>query len=183
MNFDFEVIRSKRKTICIEIKKDASVIIRAPLGMSEKEINRFIEEKQLWILKHLKQLEEKKTSEITKMSDAEIKSLTALAKIEVPKRVDNFAKVMGLSYGKITIKKQTSRWGSCSSKKNLNFNFLLMLCPIEVRDYIIIHELSHLIHMNHSRDFWKCVERYCPEYKKYKKWLRDNGDNLIERIK
>ncbi|MCX8055629.1 MAG: M48 family metallopeptidase [Ignavibacteria bacterium] len=88
--------------------------------------------------------------------------------------VAKWASVMELKYNRISIKNTVSRWGSCSSLGNLNFNWKLAFAPLEVIDYIIIHELSHLRHLNHSSDFWNEVRKYCPEYKKHKKWLKDN---------
>ncbi|MEJ5244709.1 MAG: SprT family zinc-dependent metalloprotease [Bacteroidota bacterium] len=88
--------------------------------------------------------------------------------------VAKWASVMGLKYNRISVKNTVSRWGSCSSLGNLNFNWKLAFAPLEVIDYIIIHELSHLRHLNHSSDFWNEVRKYCPEYKKHKKWLKDN---------
>ncbi|HOM05796.1 MAG TPA: SprT family zinc-dependent metalloprotease [Candidatus Kapabacteria bacterium] len=89
--------------------------------------------------------------------------------------VAKWASIMQLQYNRISIKNTVSRWGSCSSLGNLNFNWKLAFAPLEVIDYIIIHELSHLRHLNHSADFWNEVRKYCPEYKKHKKWLKDNA--------
>ena len=89
---------------------------------------------------------------------------------------------MNVQYGRITIRNQKTRWGSCSSKGNLNFNCLLMLAPDEVVDYVVIHELCHLIEMNHSKAFWKQVEQMMPDYKKHRKWLKDHGNEIMERM-
>jgi len=93
-------------------------------------------------------------------------------------RTHKIAEKMDLKFNKITLKKQKTRWGSCSSQRNLNFNWQLVHFETHIIDYVIIHELSHLVHMNHSRDFWKLVERYDPEYKKHVGWLKRNGLNL-----
>ena len=89
---------------------------------------------------------------------------------------------MGVSYNRIAIKAQRSRWGSCSTKKNLNFNCLLMLCPEEIQDYVVVHELSHLQEMNHSPAFWAEVGKILPDYKKRRRWLRSQGEALIARL-
>ena len=86
------------------------------------------------------------------------------------------------TYSRITIRSQKTRWGGCSAKGNLNFNCLLMLMPQEVRDYVVIHELCHRREMNHSAAFWTEVERYCPDYRLHRKWLKDNGAALIGRL-
>ena len=95
------------------------------------------------------------------------------AKEIIPDRVVIHSEEMRLSYNKVRIKTLKTRWGSCSSLKNLNFNWVLMMTPIEVLDYVVIHELAHLVHMNHSKRFWDVVATYCPEFKQHKKWLCD----------
>ena len=97
-------------------------------------------------------------------------------------RVRYFADLLGVSYGRLTIRSQRTRWGSCSAKGNLNFNCLLMLCPEDVRNYVVIHELCHRRHLNHSADFWAEVEKYCPDYRIHRKWLKDNGASIIARL-
>lgn len=96
------------------------------------------------------------------------------AKDIIPDRVEIHAKEMGLDYNQVRIKTLKTRWGSCSSLKNLNFNWVLMMTPIHVLDYVVIHELAHLVHMNHSKSFWDLVEQYCPDYREHKKWLNDH---------
>ena len=89
---------------------------------------------------------------------------------------------MGVSYGRITIRSQHTRWGSCSAKGNLNFNCLLMLTPPEILDYVVVHELCHRKEMNHSARFWAEVARVIPGYEASKNWLKDNGSALIARM-
>lgn len=93
-------------------------------------------------------------------------------------RVEHFGSKLNLSYNRIFIKGQKTRWGSCSSLKNLNFNWRLVMAPVEVIDYIVIHELSHLAEMNHSRKFWQLVENHCPNHREHRKWLREYGPGL-----
>ncbi len=93
-------------------------------------------------------------------------------------RVEVFSQKLNLNCNRICIKGQKTRWGSCSSLKNLNFNWRLVMAPLVIIDYIVIHELSHLVEMNHSRKFWQLVENHCPEYKQHRKWLRENGPRL-----
>ncbi len=96
----------------------------------------------------------------------------------ITRRAEEFGKKLGLDYNRICIKDQKTRWGSCSSLKNLNFNWRLIMAPVKVIDYIVIHELIHLAEMNHSPKFWRLVESYCPDYKEHRKWLRENSSNL-----
>lgn len=93
-------------------------------------------------------------------------------------RTHALAEKMSLKFNKITLKKQKTRWGSCSSQKNLNFNWQLVHFETPIIDYVIIHELAHLVHMNHSKQFWQLVEKYDPEYRKHVGWLKRNGLNL-----
>ncbi len=118
-----------------------------------------------------------------KFTSDEIHSLADKALEFIPKRVKYYTKIMGVSYGRITIRNQVSRWGSCSAKGNLNFNCLLMLCPAEVLDYVVVHELCHPKEMNHSKKFWNEVSQFYPGYEQHKKWLKEHGNELIERLK
>lgn len=184
MKNNMNVIRSNRKSISIEIRQDATILVRAPYQMQNAEINRFIKEKENWIIKHLKKAEDRQREmrDIQKFSVQEIQKLTDLALKIIPVKVKYFAGVMNVNYGRITIRNQKTRWGSCSAKKNLNFNCLLMLAPDEVVDYVVVHELCHLIEMNHSKKFWAQVEQVMPDYKKHKQWLKDHGNEIIGRI-
>ena len=112
----------------------------------------------------------------------DITRLTDKAKRVIPVKVVEYSKKMGIGYGRITIRHQKTRWGSCSTKGNLNFNCLLMLTPEYVQDYVIVHELAHRKVMNHSSDFWHVVEGVMPDYKEAKKWLKENGVTIIQRM-
>lgn len=119
-------------------------------------------------------------SEIGKM---QIADLTSTAKMYFPEKVAYYSKIMNVNYGRITIRHQKTRWGSCSKKGNLNFNCLLMLAPEYVRDYVVVHELAHRKEMNHSQNFWSIVEEVIPNYRTSKKWLKKNGVELIQKCK
>lgn len=88
---------------------------------------------------------------------------------------------MGVRYNAVRIKSQRSLWASCSAKRNLNFNWRLFLAPPEVLDYVVIHELAHLVVMRHSKRFWSLVAKWCPEHKSRRRWLRENGRALMRR--
>ena len=112
----------------------------------------------------------------------DIRKLADQASVVIPKRVEYFAEKIPVTYGRITIRNQKTRWGSCSGKGNLNFNCLLMLAPPEVLDYVVVHELCHRKEMNHSERFWREVENILPDYRERKKWLKENGGRLIARM-
>lgn len=177
------VIRSNRKTVAIQVNSDLSVTVRAPRSASEKDIEEILKKKEAWISKHIEKI--KKTKErleaepTEKLTREKVIALAEEALKVIPARVEYFARVIGVTYGKITIRNQKTRWGSCSSKGNLNFNCLLMLAPPEVLDYVVVHELCHRKQMNHSKAFWAEVEKVCPDYKAAKKWLKEEGSQLI----
>lgn len=104
--------------------------------------------------------------------------LSKLALIRIRERLDVYAPMLGVQYGRVTVRDQRSRWGSCSAKHNLNFNWKLIMAPPEVLDYVVIHELCHLIEFNHSARFWDQVSHIQPEYTYWKKWLKDHGNEL-----
>ena len=178
-----ELIRSNRKSLAIEVTRDLRVIVRAPMKMSEKEINRFIGEKADWIDKSLRKMQERQENQPQGqlLTPQDIKLLTTRAKRVIPPKVDRYAKVLGVDYNRITIRMQKSRWGSCSGQGNLNFNCLLMRAPDDVVDYVIVHELCHRKEMNHSDRFWALVESVLPDYKEKRKWLKDHGSELMQK--
>ena len=180
------IIRSRRRTISIQVNPDMTVIVRAPLRASDRVINKFIKEKEDWIYKQLDKLakQQKEINErgIEKLSNEDIKSLAKRAVEYIPERVSYYAEIMGVTYGRITIRNQRTRWGSCSSKGNLNFNCLLMLAPRDIIDYVVVHELSHRKEMNHSRAFWNEVGKVIPDYKEKVKWLKNEGEFIMARM-
>ena len=181
--WNFTVVRSNRKTMSLQIRPDGSLLVRAPLRLPEREIKRFLQEKSAWIEKHLAQVENaNRAGEEDPLSMEDIRALADKALQVIPPRVREFARRMGVSYGRITIRNQTGRWGSCSSMGNLNFNCLLMLTPDNVMEYVVVHELCHRKEMNHSARFWAEVEKILPDYRRSRQWLKDNGGGLIGRL-
>lgn len=169
---DYEIIRSSRKTLALEITRDGLVKVRAPYRISRAEIQEFVTSKEAWILKHLKRIEQNKASQPEPLSAQELKMLAQKALQVLPKKVEYYAAKIGVTYGTITIRNQKTRWGSCSSKGNLNFNCQLMLLSEEIQDYVIVHELCHRKEMNHSQRFWNEVGRTMPDYEERRKYLR-----------
>ena len=184
MEITYKLVRSNRKTLAVEIKGDGQVIVRAPYRISKREIERFVTEKADWIEKHLKTIRERQAARpaVKKLTAAEIQELADVAMKDFPERVRRFAPQVGVTYGRITIRNQKTRWGSCSSKGTLNFNCLLMLAPSEVRDYVVVHELCHRLEMNHSPRFWAEVERILPDYKARIKWLKEHGAEIMMQM-
>lgn len=185
MNNRIQIIRSNRRSISIEIKKDLTIIVRAPFFVKTEEINKFIDSKKSWIDKHINNIQQRQLecSTVKKFTPEEVKELADKALNYIPQRVSYYSPIIGVDYGKITIRNQVSRWGSCSAKGNLNFNCLLMLTPSDVIDYVVVHELCHRKEMNHSPQFWNEVEKVLPNYKSSRKWLKDNGGALIDKLR
>ena len=182
---DYRLIRSKRKTIGIQVK-NGMVIVRAPMRTSLKEIDAFVERSRNWIDKHLCQQEEQMAREaenpISKLTREELEALAQEAVRRIPGRVAYYAPKVGVTYGNITIRNQRTRWGSCSAKGNLNFNCLLCLAPPGVLDAVVVHELCHRLEMNHSKRFYEEVLRVYPDYYKDHGWLKEHGSELLGRL-
>ena len=177
---EYKLIRSGRGTIGAEIK-DGMLIIRAPWLAKDADIDCFIQKNRRWIDSHLaKAREREKVKEsCPRLTHEELQALADKAQEVIPERVRYYAPLVGVTYGRITIRNQRTRWGSCSSKGNLNFNCLLMLTPPEVIDSIVVHELCHRRVMDHSDRFYAEVLRVFPDYWKCHKWLKENGDVIL----
>ncbi len=167
---EYEIIRTSRRTMCLQVKRDGRVIVRAPLRTSEKIINDFVLKHTEWI---------KKKQELVKnvhipddFDKNEVKLLKDKAKEIIVPILEYYSSKMGVSYEKVTINSAKTRFGSCSSKKTLNFSYRLALYPYEAIEYVCVHELAHLKEMNHSKKFWQIVEKYLPDYKERKSLLK-----------
>lgn len=197
-----KIIRTNRKSIAIQIKRNKEVVVRAPLFLSDKKIMGFVEEKKAWINKKLSELQDLfvledgavipilgKEYEVsigdhkTEISDKIYLSnknsreeLIQLLKSKVRGEiVDVLSKYPMFYFNKVRITSAKTRWGSCSSKGNLNFSWRLAFFDKEIVEYVVVHELCHLIHMNHSDKFWREVEKYCPNYKDIRKRLKNTS--------
>ena len=180
----YKIIKSKRRSVGIQVTDDGDIVVRAPLKLSNKDIERIVNEKKSWIEKTLKRISERKSAEkdVVPLTIDELNELAKKALNVIPVRVKYFAELMGVTYGKITIRNQRSRWGSCSRAGNLNFNCLLMLTPPEVIDSVVVHELAHRREMNHSSKFYEEILKVFPEYHIWDKWLKKNGSGIIKRM-
>ena len=175
----YRICRSRRKTLAIKIIREG-VLVYAPYRIKEEVIRRFVESKWGWIERKLEA--QAKRPVYPPLSPEELKGLRNQSRRVLSEKAAFFAKQLGVSYQKISIRSQRTRWGSCSGKGNLNFNCLLMLAPESVQDYVVVHELCHLREMNHGAAFWALVESVLPNYRQQKAWLKENGTALIERL-
>ena len=179
---EIRLIRSRRRTISAEVRPDGAVLVRAPLHVPQAVIERFLTEKSAVIERHVQHcLTELNAHPEPPLTASELEDLAQRAKAVIPPRVAFYAAKLGVSYGRITIRCQKTRWGSCTSAGNLNFNCLLMLAPAEVLDSVVAHELCHRLHPDHSRRFYAEVYRLFPDYARCDRWLRQNGPSLLRR--
>ena len=174
---EYTILRSNRRSLSITIDQDANLIVRAPRRMSDRTVAAFVASKHDWIEKHIKKVKERaiRRAEVPEFTEEERKVLTKKARGIISEKVAYFAPIVGVTYGRIAIRRQKTVWGSCSSKGNLNFNYLLAMMPNEVIDYVVVHELCHRKEMNHSKRFWAEVERVIPNHKALRKWLKEEG--------
>ena len=217
-----KLIRSKRKTVGLEVAPDASLIIRAPRNLARREINEIVDKESPWILKKQQFFRENhsKIREKDFMEGEEFLYLGRVYKLRivpntslalsvnddvfylsddyignargvieswyeeraydvVSERAAYYSYVSGIKFKQINISNAKKRWGSCGPNGNLNITWRLVMAPLRVIDYVIVHELSHIEIRNHSKGFWRRVGRVIADYKKDEKWLRDNGHFLV----
>ena len=183
MQLTYIIQKSRRRTISVSILQDNRVLVKAPYGTSERAVREFLLSKKEWITRQL----EKQSREVEQaealgfLSADEIRLMKRQARKVIPQRVAYWAEKIGVTYGRISIRLQSSRWGSCSANGNLNFNCLLVLVPQEILDSVVVHELCHRRHMNHSKAFYAEIDRVFPDYKRCNTWLKDNGGVYMKR--
>lgn len=175
---EYELIRSARKSLALQVKEDGRVVVRAPLSMAARRIEFFVIDHWDWVEKQRQRLSRQREN-ARRITEEERQEGIRKAKEIIPRRAACFAARMGVSYGRITIREQKTRWGSCSQKGNLNFNWKLVLMPPEILDYVVVHELAHRKEMNHSPRFWAVVEKELPDYRKRREELKIRGREFI----
>lgn len=184
---EYQLIRSNRKTIAIEVTREGSLIVRAPKRCAKRLIEELLREKEMWILQKQREFQnrrlqlEEQQRHASAWTETDYQKARERAKVVLEQKTRYYASCMQVSYGRITIRDQKTRWGSCSGKGNLNFNWRLILAPESVQDYVVVHELAHRREMNHSPAFWKIVEQVMPDYRMQKQWLKEHGEELMLR--
>ena len=208
------IVKTKRKTLSLCVNRLGAIIVRAPLTASDEKIWAFVREKQPWLEKQMRKMEQAgvrlplqdldgyeflllgenytvkhyegdfirldKEKKLLFVPEKKTKArITAWLK-ENARRIltlqtERYAAEMGLRFQSVEISSAKTRWGTCSSEGKIRYTYRLLFAPREVIDYVVVHELAHLIHMNHGKAFWGVVERYIPDYKRRRKWLKDRG--------
>lgn len=177
-NVAVKVICSRRRSVALEVKRTGEVVVRVPRQMRVGEMKRFVESHLDWIRK--KRIEIETASASAPVYDIPVwETLSRRERDRIRgiflDRIEYYASIMEVTYGNVRIRNQKTRWGSCSSKGNLNFNYRLAYLPKEFLDYVVVHELAHRRYLNHSKLFWQEVAQYCPEYRMCRKGLRHVG--------
>ena len=171
----YKIKKSKRaKRMRLAVYCDGSVVITIPLGVQKSLIEKFIFDKKQWVWDKIRFFKSVDSKAIRTFSHNEYLENKDKAFALVNERVRFYNKVYGFSFNKIFVKNQKTRWGSCSCKQNLNFNYKIVFLPQKHQDYIIVHEMCHLKEFNHSRKFWTLVEKALPNYLDIKKELRNH---------
>lgn len=168
MLFEYTIKKSSRKTIAIQVDKNCRITVRAPYSVSDEEIERFLSEKREWLQKAIISQRERAKKE-KQYTDEEISVMRNKAKKIIPERVLYYSKIMGVSPTAVKINSAKTRYGSCSAKNSLNFSLYLMDKDERFIDYVVVHELAHIRHHNHSKAFYDFVEKFIPDYKRISK--------------
>jgi len=219
-SIEYKLIRSRRRTLALEIARDAALVIRAPHHFDLPTIHRIIEEKKEWILKKQRfYLEKQRSLPIKKYKEGEtflylgqeyplkiadqaealrydgafylsqnyhqkakqllIQWYKDQAYQLFASRAGYYSYYIGVKFGKLKLSNAKSRWGACTRSGNIRLSWRLIMAPLWVIDYVIIHELTHILEHNHSKRFWSKIEALYPEYKKCKRWLKENDHRLV----
>ena len=169
---DYTIIRSSRKTMALEVRRDGTVLVRAPLKLPQSRIDLFVQEHRQWI-EAAQSRQQVRQAANPEPDEQEILRLKTMAKELLPGKVAAFSKMMGLSPAGITITGARTRFGSCSSANRLSFSWRLMQYPEAAIDYVVVHELAHIVHKNHSPEFYALIETYLPDHRQRRALLKE----------
>lgn len=169
---EYELIRSGRKTLAVEVTREGRVVVRAPLRLPQKRIDDFLREHQDWVREHL-EVQRRRRENHPEPDGGQVEELIRLAKEVLPRKVEHYSQVMQLFPTGITITGAQKRFGSCSAKNRICFSWRLMMYPEEAVDYVVVHELAHIRHKDHSRAFYNCVEQVLPDWRERRNLLKE----------
>ena len=169
---DYTLIRAKRRTMSLQLDRDGRAVVRAPYGVKKEFIDRFVAEHEVWLARAREKQQNRRLAH-PEPTDEERKALLAQAREYLPMRVDYWSGIMGLMPTGLKITSARTRFGSCSGKNSLCFSWRLMQYPPEAIDYVVVHELAHIRHHNHSKAFYALIERYMPDWRERMKLLKE----------
>ncbi len=168
----FKLIRSKRRSVSLEISPELEVIVRAPLHMKRKDVDSFVDDHRDWIEKHIELRSQRLANRLPEPDEYEIADLKRRAKDVLPDKVAYFSALMGVEVKGVKITSAKKRLGSCSSENGICFSYRVMMYDEDIIDYVVIHELAHIKEHNHSSRFYDIVKKYCPDYKNIERRIR-----------
>lgn len=168
---EYTLIRSRRKTLALEITRDAKLVVRAPLRCPQREIDGFLQQKEQWIALHMAKMQARRESHPEPTAEQEA-ALRQKAKEILPALVAQYAARMGVEPAGITVTGARTRFGSCSPKNRLSFSFRLMEYPMEAIEYVVVHELAHIRHKNHGADFYQEIQLVLPDWRERNAMLK-----------
>ncbi len=168
---EYTLKRSLRKTVSLEVTRDLSVLVRAPMYMPAHEIDRFVENHEVWIEKNLNRQRERAETEFCP-SDFEIAELKRSAGEYFFRKTAYYSEIMRLKPASVKITSAKKRFGSCNGVNGICFSWRLMLYPEAARDYVVVHELAHIVHKNHGKKFYELIASVLPDYKERRKLLK-----------
>ncbi len=171
-------VSSRVRRLRLSIYRDGAFVVTAPRAISENIIEQFIVQKSQWIIKKLEYFKQFSGMVFMKSTKREFIEHKERARMVAETRIEYFNKFYNFSFNKITIRNQKTRWGSCSKRGNISFNYKIALLPEKMADYIIVHELCHLGEFNHSRNFWNLVAQTIPDHHEIRKDLKKNGSRI-----
>lgn len=172
------VVRSRRRSIGLHIGWDAQLTVRAPLRASQRRILDVVRAKHAWILAAQEKMRRRQAEAPPALPPKFLRDYKRQALQIISSRVRVYAAQMQLIPAAIKVNRARRRWGSCSHRGSLNFSYRLMFAPLAVLDYVVVHELAHMRHLNHSQAFWNCVAAVMPEFRQHHRWLREHGHRL-----
>lgn len=167
----YTLVRSRRRTLSLEVTRTGQVVVRAPLRASKRVIDEFVQSRQDWLRTHLAR-QARYLAEHPEPTAQEEARLKALAREVIPQRVAHFSARMGLTPTGVKITSAKTRFGSCSAKNSLCFSWRLMAYPMDAVDYVVVHELAHIVHKDHQAGFYRLVESVLPDYRRRQALLR-----------
>lgn len=170
------IIRSRRRSISLVVTPEAKLIIRAPHRVPERYLQHLVVRKAAWITKKITQAKRYGAVSMPTKAQERVQFLTYQNQAQklITSRVEHYSQQTGWRYAEVKITNTRSRWASCSPTGVLRFSWRLVHAPLDVIDYVVVHELAHIKHKNHSRVFWSAVAEIIPDYAQKRKWLREN---------
>lgn len=170
--YQYQLIRSRRRSLSLEITRECQVLVRAPLRLSAGNIDAFVNAHENWIASHLESQRRRMDAALPPPTAEEVAALKVRAQFVLPKKVENYSNLMGLKPTGVKVTTARTRYGSCSARNSLCFSCFLMDCPEEAIDLVVVHELAHIRHKNHGPQFYQLLASVLPDWKERKKLLK-----------